>query len=246
MRYAIADNYQGTKRIGNADDIPFPRKVQLAVLAHIRHIHTEYDDLLRQRVHRNVARLRIEPKCLRVLLKWRGEDDEYEIEERTEDVIVIDDSGDESSDELDAYNYDTNRSRDSPEVKIVSWRQNGREIRNADLPAEYFNPSFLAIQQPRPAQWQQPGQSLGRPPRSMAPVLVPQRESTALVPSRSGILQSQRSGSRNNPVDLTEHQPARHYQPVDHTQEYHRVTYNQPVRHPPAGRHNIQRPAPPR
>jgi Uncharacterized conserved protein (DUF2293) len=244
MHIAYADSFQGTKRIGNADDIPFPRKVQLAVLAHIRHNHTEYDALLKQKVHRNVARLRIEPKCLRILLKWRGDDDEYEIEERTEDVIVIDDSDDESSDELDAYNYDTNRSRASSEVKIVSWRQNGKEIRNADLPAEYFNPSFFAIQHPRPAQWRQLSQSPHRPPRSTARRAASQRKSTALAPGRSSILQSRRSGSRSNPVDLTEHQPVRHYHPVHSTQvlQHHSATFSQPEHHPPAVRYDVQVP----
>jgi hypothetical protein len=53
--------------VGNAEDIPFPRRVQLAVIAHIRHAHTEYDSLLKDRVPRMVARLQIEPSCLRLL-----------------------------------------------------------------------------------------------------------------------------------------------------------------------------------
>jgi hypothetical protein len=125
------------------------------VLAGIRHEHTDYDTLLKSKMPRPVARMTIEPKCLRLLLKWRGEDDEVDIEERTEEVIVIEDSDDESSDELDAYNYNANKSRLSPELKIVSWHHKGREIHNDDLPADYFNPSFLSFQQRGPAQLEQ-------------------------------------------------------------------------------------------
>jgi hypothetical protein len=58
----------------------------------------------------------IELDCLRVLLKWRGEDDEDEIEERTEEVVVDDDSNSEH-DELD---YCANMAPYSPELEIVS------------------------------------------------------------------------------------------------------------------------------
>jgi hypothetical protein len=118
--------HQGTRRVGNAEDVPFPRRVQLAVIAHIRHTHTEYDLLLKDRVSRMVARLRIEPSCLRLLLKWRGEDDEVEIEERTEEVIVIDES--DSEDELDYYSNISSEPRDSPEVEILSWKRQGVDL----------------------------------------------------------------------------------------------------------------------
>jgi hypothetical protein len=58
----------------------------------------------------------IELDCLRVLLKWRGEDDEDETEERTEEVVVDDDSNSEH-DELDYY---ANMALYSPELEIVS------------------------------------------------------------------------------------------------------------------------------
>jgi hypothetical protein len=67
----------------------------------------------------------IESDCLRVLLKWRGEDDEVEIEERTEEVVVIDDDSDSEHDELDYY---ANMAPYSPELEIVSWKQHGRGV----------------------------------------------------------------------------------------------------------------------
>src|ERR1700753_3608006 len=139
---------QGSKRVGNAGDVPFPRRVQLAVMAHIRHIHTNYDALLKS-TKRNIARLQIEPKCLRVLLKWRGEDDKVEIEEREEEVIEID-SDEDSDDELDPYNYNlhnSHHSRRSQDLEIASWKNNGRslQIYKEDLPQEYYRPSFIQL-----------------------------------------------------------------------------------------------------
>src|ERR1700749_3554517 len=115
---------QGTHRVGNAEHVTFPRRVQLAVLAHIRHVHTDYERLLKTSQPWFVTRLQIEPSCLRFLLKWRGEDDEVEIEERTEEVVVLEDS-DSEDDELDYYSFVP---PDSPEPEIVSWKHQGREV----------------------------------------------------------------------------------------------------------------------
>jgi hypothetical protein len=123
-------------------------------MAHIRHIHTDYESLLRTTT-RPLARLRIEPKCLRVLLKWRGEDDEVEFEERTEEVIVIEDSDDEDSDdELDSYDYTSKRGGPSDDLEIISWKRNGRnvEIQREDLPQAYFQPAFAQLVERRPLQ----------------------------------------------------------------------------------------------
>jgi hypothetical protein len=111
--------------VGNAEDVTFPRRVQLAVIAHIRHVHTDYEKLLKK-LPRPVARLQIEPTCLRTLLKWRGEDDEVEIEERTEEVIVIDES--ESEDELDYYSPASPGPKDPSELEIVSWKRGGADF----------------------------------------------------------------------------------------------------------------------
>lgn len=123
--------------------------MQLAVLAHIRHVHTQYDSLLKIKP-RQMARRLIEPTCLRILIKWRGEDSEVELEERDEEVIIIEDSDDETSeDELDTYGPSAIRTewqqgRGSPDVQVVSWKQNGRDIQvyAQDLPDRFYNPSF--------------------------------------------------------------------------------------------------------
>lgn len=39
--------YQGQRKVGTAIELPLARRAQLAVVAHIRHIYTDYDRLLK-------------------------------------------------------------------------------------------------------------------------------------------------------------------------------------------------------
>ncbi|KAK3387061.1 hypothetical protein B0H63DRAFT_147874 [Podospora didyma] len=93
--------------VGLAPNIPLSRRVQLAVLAHIRHTHTRYDELLRETTWGN-ARRAVEPVCLDVLVKWRGDEENGrdELDEILREVIVIsdsesDDDGDDDGDDDD-------------------------------------------------------------------------------------------------------------------------------------------------
>lgn len=93
---------QGTKTVGNASGIPLAQRVQLAVVAHIRHVYTEYDQLLRMKAvySRPKARAKVQKQCLEQLVKWRGEGDDgtADIEEILREVIVI--SDDEDDDDI--------------------------------------------------------------------------------------------------------------------------------------------------
>ena len=82
--------------VGLAPDVPLSRRVQLAVLAHIRHVHTRYDLLLRE-VGYFTARKVVEPVCLDVLVKWRGDEEtgRDQMEEILREVVVITDSEEE-------------------------------------------------------------------------------------------------------------------------------------------------------
>ncbi|KAK3905352.1 hypothetical protein C8A05DRAFT_12801 [Staphylotrichum tortipilum] len=89
--------------VGLASDISLSRRVQLAVLAHIRHSHTRYDQLLRETTYVN-ARKTVESLCLDILVKWRGDEEtgRDQLDEILCEVIVISDSeSDESDDEDD-------------------------------------------------------------------------------------------------------------------------------------------------
>ncbi|KJR86959.1 uncharacterized protein SPSK_01428 [Sporothrix schenckii 1099-18] len=124
---------KGEPLVGLARDIPLSRRVQLAVLAHIRHTHTRYDSLLRETSYLN-ARKAVEGLCLDVLVKWRGDEEtgRDQLDEILREVIVISDSeGEEDGDE------DEDDEADSSGVE------------SGDLAAE---PSYLpypAVPQPR-------------------------------------------------------------------------------------------------
>jgi hypothetical protein len=81
-------------------NIPLSRRVQLAVLAHIRHTHTRYDKLLKETSWMN-ARKVVEPVCLDVLVKWRGDEEtgRDQMDEILREVVIITDSEDDDEDD---------------------------------------------------------------------------------------------------------------------------------------------------
>jgi hypothetical protein len=86
--------------VGLAPQITLSRRVQLAVLAHIRHTHTRYDQLLKETTYVN-ARKAVESLCLDVLVKWRGDEEtgRDQLDEILCEVIVISDSESDGSDD---------------------------------------------------------------------------------------------------------------------------------------------------
>ena len=98
---AYAHFCQGKERVGTAAELPLVRRVQLAVVAHIRHIYTDYDKLLKKGDY-HVARAQVEQPTLDKLLTWRRDDDDdaNAMEGILREVIVIpdDDEEDENHD----------------------------------------------------------------------------------------------------------------------------------------------------
>ncbi|KAL8377747.1 hypothetical protein RB595_008437 [Gaeumannomyces hyphopodioides] len=88
------------RTVGLAADITLSRRVQLAVLAHIRHTHTRYDQLIRE-VGWSNARKAVESVCLDFLVKWRGDEEtgRDQLDEILREIIVISDSEDSDSDD---------------------------------------------------------------------------------------------------------------------------------------------------
>ncbi|KAF4505811.1 hypothetical protein G6O67_007723 [Ophiocordyceps sinensis] len=84
------------ERVGLQPDITLARRVQLAVLAHIRHSHTRYDELLKE-CSWNEARRTVETLCLDILVKWRGDEEtgRDQLDEILREIVVISDSEDE-------------------------------------------------------------------------------------------------------------------------------------------------------
>lgn len=89
---------EGTNRVGNATELSLPRRVQLAVVAHIRHVYTEYDKLLKTSGWQE-ARSKVEHVSLARLKEWRDELDEPsdELEDTFREVIILDDDDDEDN-----------------------------------------------------------------------------------------------------------------------------------------------------
>ncbi|KUJ18104.1 uncharacterized protein LY89DRAFT_614606 [Mollisia scopiformis] len=100
--------FHGEPTVGLQSNIPLSRRVQLAVLAHIRHTHTRYDKLLRETSWMN-ARKAVEPVCLDVLVKWRGDEEtgRDQMDEILREVVIITDSEGEDEDESDSSDDDS-------------------------------------------------------------------------------------------------------------------------------------------
>jgi hypothetical protein len=64
---------KGEPPVGLIPRLTLSRRTQLAVLAHIRHTHTRYDQLLRETTFVN-ARQAVEPLCLEIMVRWRGDE----------------------------------------------------------------------------------------------------------------------------------------------------------------------------
>lgn len=87
-------------KVGTAAELNLTRRVQLAVVAHIRHNYTDYDKIIKETSWLH-ARAIVEQPCLDVLAQWRGdidEDDEPDaMEEILNEVIVIPDDDEEDA-----------------------------------------------------------------------------------------------------------------------------------------------------
>jgi hypothetical protein len=61
-----------SRRVGRAGTVDLQARVKLAVRAHIRHIHTDYDLLLKQGASKSVARDKVWEKLNEVARRWGG------------------------------------------------------------------------------------------------------------------------------------------------------------------------------
>ena len=85
--------------MGTAAELSLPRRVQLAVVAHIRHVYTDYDKFLKQIPYQQ-ARALAEQPTLDKMAQWRGDedDDPNAMVSILQDVIIIPDDDDEELD----------------------------------------------------------------------------------------------------------------------------------------------------
>ncbi|GIC92204.1 uncharacterized protein Aud_008665 [Aspergillus udagawae] len=116
---------KGQRKVGTAVELPLARRAQLAVVAHIRHIYTDYDRLLKTTSFHE-ARSAVEEPTLAKLVEWRGDDENGKtvLEDVFREVIVISDD-----DDSDAEEGEVSRSvnRDHS-IEIVSSHQRAEEL----------------------------------------------------------------------------------------------------------------------
>jgi hypothetical protein len=109
--------FKGKPVVGLQRDIPLSRRVQLAVVAHIRHTHTRYDLLLRETSWEQ-ARRTVESLCLDILVKWRGDEEtgRDQLDEVLREIVVIDDSEDEE--DVDSESEEEESEDDTEEGEV--------------------------------------------------------------------------------------------------------------------------------
>ncbi|KAK0747578.1 hypothetical protein B0T21DRAFT_379595 [Apiosordaria backusii] len=149
--------------VGLAADITLSRRVQLAVLAHIRHNHTRYDQLLKETSWVN-ARKAVESLCLDYLVKWRGDEEtgRDQLDEILYEVIVISDSESDDEDDEDDDEDDSSDTSvaDEDDQAEVNWRHSPNR-------ASQLRPHHLATHPAvRPATEQPRGDSAPRVARA--------------------------------------------------------------------------------
>ena len=108
------------------------RRAQLAVVAHVRHVYTMYDKLLKSGTY-GEARAAVEQPCLDKLVSWRGDDENGTtvLEDVFREVVVISDSEDDS--EGDAQDDHTSIRESS--VEFVSSKPSAHQVQM--VPIQY-------------------------------------------------------------------------------------------------------------
>ncbi|KAL5387128.1 hypothetical protein DPSP01_003738 [Paraphaeosphaeria sporulosa] len=208
---------EGTNRVGNAKELSLARRVQLAVVAHIRHTYTEYDNILKHKTGTwTEARQQVEHVSLAKLKEWRDETDEAsnELEETFREVIVLDDDEDSSDDESSSA-----PNTREPSMEIVSSRATARDLQPELIdPMRAYDPYMSRASRRtivlRPMPTYSPRQShISSPSRSYYPSQASRGDVRALPPSSAvgrepSRAQAEMYRSNGRPVDMRPLQPA--------------------------------------
>lgn len=129
--------FHGESRVGLAQELTLARRVQLAAIAHIRHTHTRYDELLKQ-TNWNNARKLVEKPCLAIIVKWRGDEEtgRDQLDEILREVIEISDTEDSEDDipvmALAAESTPANRVSMMPAATLPGYAPGLQAMRSAD------------------------------------------------------------------------------------------------------------------
>lgn len=142
----------GMPLVGLAADLTLSRRVQLAVISHIRHTHTRYDQLLRETTWAN-ARRAVEELCLDILVKWRGDEESGrdQLDEILREVVVISDSEDDYEDEDEEDEEDDDEDADAEDTDMTSGESSDETgASTGDRPSVAGRPAFASEPRPHP------------------------------------------------------------------------------------------------
>ncbi|KAJ5936970.1 hypothetical protein N7466_003420 [Penicillium verhagenii] len=123
---------KGQRKVGTASELPLARRAQLAVVAHVRHLYTDYDRLLKQGSFQE-ARSAVEQPTLAKVVAWRGDDEngQTQLEDVFREVIVISDDEDSETEEESATTDTLDYS-----VEILSNTPRTHEIQTQPISAD--------------------------------------------------------------------------------------------------------------
>ncbi|CEJ59078.1 hypothetical protein PMG11_07713 [Penicillium brasilianum] len=127
---------KGQRKVGTASELPLARRAQLAVVAHIRHLYTDYDRLLKQKSFHE-ARSEVEQVTLSKVIAWRGDDENGQtaLEDVFREVIVISDDDDSETEEEEGLVSSDTRDRS---IEILSRNARTHEIQTQPISAVHF------------------------------------------------------------------------------------------------------------
>ncbi|KAJ8124620.1 hypothetical protein O1611_g9020 [Lasiodiplodia mahajangana] len=150
--------FNGEFKVGMAKDITLARRVQLAALAHIRHNHTRYDELLRESDWAN-ARKAVEKPCLDIIVKWRGDEEtgRDQLDEILREVIEISDSENES----DEGNYADSARIPVPRTRSVAVSIPNRAVSRLSRAPNHHTSADSRTSSPAPARPNTPSRLRG-------------------------------------------------------------------------------------
>ncbi|GAB7361126.1 hypothetical protein MBLNU230_g1161t1 [Neophaeotheca triangularis] len=148
-KHSWAKNDDGTPRIGLAEDIPLEKRVQLAVSAHIRHVYTDYDALLKA-FGWHLAREMQAEECLVKMKQWMGDDFDDTTQAALKDLMKGDSYNGVTGAEYDGQaqnTYDFARPQASTRPAAVS--EHARQDYDSHLPSSHHAAAARSDTNPR-------------------------------------------------------------------------------------------------
>ncbi|KKA29819.1 hypothetical protein TD95_000455 [Thielaviopsis punctulata] len=188
--FRLGATFHGEPVVGLQTDLSLSRRVQLAVLAHIRHNHTRYDELLKETSWMQ-ARKAVEKPCLDLLVKWRGDEENGrdDLDEILREVVIISDDEEDDS--------ETDNEQDEKNME----RRHGAAVAVPARVPDASSPQILHPASPVTRPLRRYPKSVTSPDFVLSPRPQPARSPREIINSKQRIL----------PGSITRHRYARYH-----------------------------------